>query len=185
MPLSKEKKKIAKKMISDFIKEHDLEESKIVKVGFLDDNPSIGVITRIPTGLVGLDLLTNGGWVKGHINQLFGGQDAGKTTSILELISSYQKHYDDIAAYLPSEKSFDKEYAREKGIELDDLLVCIAETAEQNLDFCINCTDPEKSIGLLIIDTLQALAAASELQDSKGKERSTEDKTMALNCSAT
>lgn len=166
-------------MIQKFIKEHKLEDNKNVRIGFLSDNPDVGKIDRLPTGNVSLDILTGGGWVKGHINQVVGGESTGKTTIFLENMAYWQKLDQDIlAAYLPAEKSFDKQYAASKGISENDALIGEVETAEQNLDFCLEALDPESVVDVLIIDTIQALSPKTELYD-KTKIRSTEANSMA------
>lgn len=180
MSLSKEKRKQLQKLADSFIKDNKLDEN--TKIGFLSDNENIGKIERLPTGLIGFDVITGGGWVKNKINQLVGGESAGKTTSILKSIANWQGTIKDfVTAYIPAEKSFDREWAKAQGCSEDLTWVYEPRTAEENLDFVIKCADKDSGINALVIDTLQALASRKELYEGKGeKERSTEDIGMAL-----
>lgn len=182
MGLSDSKRKQAIKMINTYLKSHKAEESKYIKIGFLADDPELGKIQKLSTGLIAIDVLTDGGFVKGHINQVFGGESCGKTTTFFNLLAHCQKTMDDfLPAYLPAEKSLDRVYAQACGVEDEDLLIMEGETAENNTDFCIDCANPDNGVDLLIIDTLQALSSKGELYKGKGDTtRSTEDNSMAL-----
>jgi len=185
MALSKDKKKAMQKLRDGFIKENKLPEN--VKMGFLDENENIGKIERLPTGLIGFDVLTGGGWVKNKINQLVGGESTGKTTSLLNSFAYWQKTMEDfLTAYIPAEKNFDREWAMAQGCEPDSMWVYEPRSAEENLDFVMKCSN-ESPVNCLVIDTLQALASVKEVYKGKkpdgshsDKERSTEDDTMAL-----
>jgi recombination protein RecA len=181
MPLSAEKKKQAIKMMEKFLKDHKDEEQKKIKIGFLGDNSELGKINKLTTGLIGLDTLTDGGFIKGHINLVYGGEGAGKTTTFFEFIKACQKNKDFLPGYVSAEKSLDRTYAQQVGVNIDELIVMEGETAENNTDFCIEATDPANGYDLLIVDTLQALSSKQELyKGSSQTVRSTEDNSMAL-----
>lgn len=182
MALSAEKRKQAVKMMTKFLKDHDDEEQKKIKIGFLKDNPDLGKIEKVPTGLIAFDTLTNGGLIKGHVNLIFGGEGAGKTTTFFEVIKHCQQTIKNfLPGYVSAEKSLDRDYAEQIGVVTDDLVVMEGETAENNTDFCVAATDPENGYDLLIVDTLQALASKQELYQGKTDNiRSTEDNSMAL-----
>lgn len=187
MALSKDKKKALQKLRDSFIKDNKLDPEH-TKMGFLDENEAIGKIERLPTGIIGFDVLTGGGWVKGKINQLVGGESVGKTTMLLRSIAHWQKTIKDfITAYIPAEKSFDREWSAAQGCENDQTWVYEPQTAEQNLDFVMKCADDGSGVDGLIIDTLQALSSSKEVYKGKkadgtpsDKERSVNDDTMAL-----
>jgi RecA/RadA recombinase len=185
MPLSKEKKNKINKLKSQFIKDNKINEDEI-KMGFLNEDPKIGVIERLPTGIISFDVVTNGGFAKGKINQIFGGESAGKSTMFQVAMGHWQKIIDDFfTAYLPSEKSFDREWAIQNGCDPEMLWIFEALNAEMNLDFCMKCADPSSGVDCLIIDTLQALSSVKEVyKKSNGKitkkEKSVEDDSMAL-----
>jgi len=176
-----DKKKAAQKLINKFLKDHKLQEKKNVKIGFYSDDETIGVIDRQATGILPFDLVTNGGFVKGHINLIIGGEGVGKTCHMLGAIAHAQQNYQPfLDAYLNNEKSFDRVWAKKKGI-VDEIPVIIGEfeTTEESADFCLDCTNPESGVDRLFIDTLQALAPEGELRDKKD-DRSVADCTMAL-----
>jgi RecA/RadA recombinase len=187
MSLSKEKKKALQKLRDSFLKDNKLDPEK-TKMGFLDENENIGKIERLPTGLIGFDVLTGGGWVKGKINQLVGGESAGKTTKLLKSIAYWQDNLKDfVAAYIPAEKNFDREWATAQGCKEDSTWIYEPRLAEENLDFVMKCADDNSGVDCLIIDTLQALSSAKEVYKGKkadgtpaDKERSVNDDTMAL-----
>lgn len=184
MGLSDEDKKKMKDMMQAFIKSKTTGkgEKKVVptfRIGFLEDNPDIGKVEHLPTGLIGLDVLTRGGWIKGQINQLIGAESVGKTTMMFRSIGAIQEHLDSaMISYLPAEKSYDIEWAEANGVNVNEVMTFEGGNAEENLDFCLRNLDI--NVDLLILDTLQALASKGELVDSKNKDKSTEDNTMAL-----
>ena len=186
MPLSKDKKKAMMKLRDEFIKDNKLSEE--TPMGFLDEKDSIGKISRLPTGLIGFDILTNGGWIKGKINQLVGGESVGKTTMLLNGIGHWQKTIEDfLTVYIPAEKNFDREWATAQGCTEDMTWVYEPQTAEQNLDYVMKCCSEESPVNCLVIDTLQALSSAKEVYKGKkndgrpaDKERSVFDDSMAL-----
>lgn len=182
MALSSEKRKQAVKMMTKFLKDHGDEEQKKIKIGFLKDNPELGKIEKVSTGLIAFDTLTNGGIIKGHVNLIFGGEGSGKTTTFFEIIKNCQQKIKDfLPGYVSAEKSLDRDYAEQIGVVTDDLVVMEGETAENNTDFCIEASDPDNGYDLLIVDTLQALASRQELYKGKTEDiRSTEDNSMAL-----
>lgn len=182
MALSAEKRKKAKKMIDSFLKEKKDVNQDRIKIGFLGEHETLGKIEKLPTGLLGLDILTDGGLVKGHVNLIYGGESSGKTTTFFEVIKHCQKTIDDyLAGYVSAEKSLDREYAEKIGVSSDELIVMEGETAENNTDFCIRAADPDNGYDLLVIDTLQALASKQELYKGDSQNiRSTEDNSMAL-----
>lgn len=182
MALSKEKRKKAVKMMDKFLKDHKDQEQTKIKIGFLKDNPELGKIEKLSTGLLAFDTLTNGGLIKGHVNLVYGGEGAGKTTSFFEFIKACQKNQEDfLAGYVSAEKSLDRDYAEFVGVNTDDLVVMEGETAENNTDFCIEAVNPEYGYDMLIVDTLQALSSKQELYEGKkDKLRTTEDNSMAL-----
>jgi RecA/RadA recombinase len=186
MALSKDKKKAMQKLRDGFIKENKLPED--IKMGFLDENENIGKIERLPTGIIGFDVLTGGGWVKNKINQLVGGESAGKTTSLLNSFSYWQKEFEDfLTAYIPAEKNFDREWAMAQGCEPESMWVYEPRSAEENLDFVMKCSADDSPVNCLAIDTLQALSSVKEVYKGKkkdgtpsDKERSVQDDSMAL-----
>jgi len=179
MPLNSERKEKIDKLLKKFSKDHDIDENS--KIGFLSENESIGVIEHLSTGIIGLDVITNGGLIKGKVNIIYGGENTGKSTQLLDIIAHQHKTDPDfIAAVCDNEKVFDREYATSKGIDPERLIVgADFKTAEEAYDFC-NEMAASNLINLLAVDTIQALASKGEIVTKKGKKKSTEDDTMAL-----
>ena len=185
MPLSAEKKKQIKKLKDKFIKDNKI-DGETIKMGFLSEDDSIGVIERLPTGIVAFDVVTNGGFAKGKINQIFGGESTGKSTLFQRSMGNWQNDNPEFfTAYLPSEKTFDRDWAIKNGCDPDMLWIFEALNAEMNLDFCMKCALPDSGVDCLIIDTLQALASIKEVYKKSGgkitkTEKSVENDSMAL-----
>lgn len=179
MPLDKERKKNIEKLLSKFKKDHDIDEDS--KIGFLSDNDSIGVIRHLPTGLIGFDVITNGGLIEGKPNLIYGGENTGKSTMMLMVIAYNQKRDPDyIAAICDNEKVFDRAYAEYLGVDPERLIVgADFKSAEEAYDFC-NEMAGSNLINFLVVDTIQALASHGEMYTAKGASKSTQDNTMAL-----
>lgn len=179
MPLDVERKKSIEKLLKKFKKDHSIDEDS--KIGFLSDNDSIGVIQHLPTDIIGMDVLTNGGLIKGKPNLIYGGENTGKSTMMLMIIAANQKRNPDfIAAICDNEKVFDRAYAEYLGVDPERLIVgADFKSAEQAYDFC-NEMAGSNLINFLVVDTIQALASHGEMYTAKGASKSTQDNTMAL-----
>lgn len=184
MALSEEKKKSVIKKIDNFMKKFTDKKGTIkhgIKIGFMGEDHNIGKIEKLPTGIIGFDILTGGGWVKGKINQLWGPPGCGKSTTMLTSIAHSQKHQEDfLGSYLNNEKTLDRDYAEYLGVNLEELLIAEMTTTEESADFVNLLADPDTGVDFVAFDTIQALAPDGELQTSAGKEKSVSDNTMAL-----
>lgn len=184
MALSDKKKSAVKSKIGKFIKKFTDKDGTVkpgINIGFMSEDVNIGKIERIPTGIIGFDVLTNGGWAKGKINQLWGAAGCGKSTTMLRSIAYGQKNEEDfLAAYLNNEKTLDRDYAEYLGVDHNELIVAETTTTEESADLVNLLADPETGVDFVAFDTIQALAPEGELQTSAGKEKSVADNTMAL-----
>lgn len=179
MAISEERKKKLNKQIAEFKKDHDLTEDTSVKIGILSEDESLGVVTKIPTGNIAFDILSDGGMIEGKINELYGGESSGKTTLIADMIAYNQKNKDNwLPAYLNNEKTLDKEYFKLRGVVEDEILIGEFKTTEQSADFC-NSVVKDGIADFLAIDTLQAISPESELM-KKGEVKSVSANSMAL-----
>lgn len=184
MPLSESKKKAVCKKIEKFMGQFTAKDGTVkhgVKIGFMAEDETLGKIDKLPTGIIGFDVLTGGGWVKGKINQLWGAPGCGKSTTMLKSIANSQSKEDDfLAAYLNNEKTLDRQYADFLGVNLEELIIAEMTTTEESADLVNFLADPEAGVDFVAFDTIQALAPDGELQTSAGKEKSVADNTMAL-----
>lgn len=179
MPLNADRKKILNKMLDKYKKDKEMNED--VPIGFMSDNEHIGKIEHLETGIIGLDTISNGGIIKGKINIIWGGENTGKSTLLLQTIAHRQaKDPDFVAVLCDNEKVFDRSYAESLGVDPDRLIVGAGfESAENAYDFC-NDFARSGEVQMVVIDTIQALASKGELYKSSGAQKSTEDNTMAL-----
>ena len=98
----------------------------IMKMG---DRPKLD-ISSIPTGSISLDIATGiGGVPKGRIVEIFGPESSGKTTLTLHIIAEAQKQGGK-AAFIDAEHALDPVYAKNLGVDLDELLISQPDTGE-------------------------------------------------------
>lgn len=187
MALSEKKKKAVKEKIKKFLDKHSQGrgKDKVVKaglsIGFMSEDENIGKIERLPSGVLGLDVLTGGGWAKGKINQIWGAEGVGKSTIMLLSIANAQKNVDDfLAAYLNNERTLDRTYANTLGVNFDEILVADTTTTDEAGDLVNDLADSATGVDFIAFDTIQALSPEGEIVTSAGKEKSLADNTMAL-----
>ena len=100
----------------------------------LGDDSARMNIEAIPTGSMSLDLATGiGGVPRGRIIEVFGPESSGKTTLTLHIIAEAQKQ-GGRAAFIDAEHALDPEYARNLGVDVDELLVSQPDYGEQALE---------------------------------------------------
>ena len=127
-------------------------------------------IETIPTGSIGLDLaLGTGGLPKGRVVEIFGPESSGKTTLAMHMISEAQK-LGGIAAFIDAEHAFDKAYAKNLGIDVDNLLISQPDNGEQALDIADHLIR-SGAIDIIVIDSVAALVPKAELEGEMGDSR--------------
>ena len=110
--------------------EKDFGKGAIMKLG---DKPAVSVET-IPTGALALDVaLGVGGIPRGRIIEVYGPESSGKTTLAQHIVAECQKK-GGIAAFVDAEHALDPEYARNLGVNIDELLISQPDTGEQAFD---------------------------------------------------
>jgi len=134
----------------------------------LGDRPA-EVVEAIPSGCLGLDLVTGcGGYPRGRIVEVFGPESSGKTTLALHAIAGCQAA-GGTAAFIDAEHALDPAYAERLGVRLPDLLVAQPDHGEQALDICeqlVACGE----VDLLVIDSVAALVPRAELEGEVGDQ---------------
>lgn len=139
-------------------------QGSIMKLGDATKNLNIDTIS---TGSLSLDLATGvGGVPKGRIIEIFGPESSGKTTLTLHIIAEAQKNGGK-AAFIDAEHALDPTYARNLGVNIDDLLVSQPDTGEQALEIC-DMLASSGAIDLIIIDSVAALVPKAEIQGDMG-----------------
>jgi recombination protein RecA len=121
----------------------------------------------IPTGALSLDLaLGVGGLPKGRIIEIFGPESSGKTTLALHAIANAQKR-GGIAVLIDAEYAFDANYAKNLGVDIDNLLVSQPDTGEQALEITDTLVR-SGAIDIIVIDSVAALVPAAEIEGEMG-----------------
>lgn len=133
----------------------------------LGDKKASLSIEVIPTGIYSLDLaLGVGGFPRGRIVEIFGPEGSGKTTLALEAIASTQRAGGK-ALFVDVEHAFSPEYAKNLGVNIDDLIVSQPDYAEQALDI-IDIFVRSGSVDIVVLDSVAALVPKAELDGDMG-----------------
>lgn len=136
----------------------------IMKLGDESAQQNISVIS---TGSISLDLATGvGGLPRGRIIEIFGPESSGKTTLTLHVIAEAQKAGGK-AAFIDAEHALDPVYARNLGVDVDELLVSQPDTGEQALEIC-EMLARSGAIDIIVIDSVAALVPKAEIQGEMG-----------------
>jgi recombination protein RecA len=124
-------------------------------------------VEAIPTGSVSLDIACGvGGVPKGRIIEVYGPESSGKTTLALHIIAEAQKQ-GGRAAFIDAEHALDPIYARNLGVDIDDLLVSQPDTGEDALEIC-EMLVRSGAIAVVVIDSVAALVPKAEIQGEMG-----------------
>jgi recombination protein RecA len=138
-------------------------KGSIMKLG---ENPSMDIET-ISTGSISLDLATGiGGVPKGRVIEIYGPESSGKTTLALHIVAEAQKDGGK-AAFIDAEHALDPVYARNLGVQIDELLVSQPDTGEQALEIC-DMLASSGAIDIIVIDSVAALVPRAEIQGEMG-----------------
>ncbi|MCC3143887.1 recombinase RecA [Halanaerobium sp. Z-7514] len=124
-------------------------------------------VESIPTGALPLDLaLGVGGIPRGRIIELYGNESSGKTTLGLHIIAEAQK-LDGIAAFIDAEHALDPKYAKNLGVNIDNLLISQPDSGEEALEIA-EALVRSNAIDLVVIDSVAALVPKAELEGDMG-----------------
>ena len=121
----------------------------------------------IPTGCLTLDVaLGIGGIPRGRIVEIYGSESSGKTTVALHLVAEAQK-MGGTAAFIDAEHALDPNYARNLGVNIEDLYISQPDTGEQALDICETLVS-SGAVDIIIIDSVAALTPKAEIDGEMG-----------------
>ncbi len=149
--------------------EKDFGKGSIMKLG---DKATVNV-DAIPTGALSLDVaLGIGGVPRGRIIEIYGPESSGKTTLAQHIVAECQKR-GGIAAFVDAEHALDPEYARNLGVQVDDLLISQPDTGEQALDITEELVR-SGAVDIVVVDSVAALVPKAEIEGSM------EDQQMGL-----
>ncbi|MBK2000948.1 recombinase RecA [Campylobacter sp. LH-2024] len=126
-------------------------------------------IDSISTGSVGLDLaLGIGGIPKGRIIEIYGPESSGKTTLTLHIIAECQKA-GGICAFIDAEHALDVKYARNLGVDTDNLYISQPDFGEQALEI-VETIARSGAIDLIVVDSVAALTPKAEIEGDMGDQ---------------
>ncbi|MCC6649321.1 MAG: recombinase RecA [Polyangiaceae bacterium] len=133
----------------------------------LGDEDGAEPVAVLPSGSVGLDeALGIGGYPRGRIIEVYGPESSGKTTLTLHAIAEIQRQ-GGTAAFIDAEHAFDRNYARDVGVDLDRLLVSQPDTGEQALEIAEMLTR-SGAVDLIVVDSVAALTPKAEIEGDMG-----------------
>ncbi len=135
----------------------------------LGDNP-VERPEVISTGSISFDIaLGVNGLPRGRIVEIFGPEASGKTTLALHAIAEAQKQ-GGIAAFIDAEHAFDQFYAKNLGVDIENLLVSQPDNGEQALEIADNLIR-SGAIDIIVIDSVAALTPRSEIEGDMGDSK--------------
>ena len=142
-------------------------QGSLMKLGTHADAAGIDVI---PSGSILLDeALGIGGYPRGRIIEIYGPESSGKTTLALHAIAESQK-LNGIAAFIDAEHALDPVYAKNLGVDIDNLWVSQPDTGEQALEFCENLVR-SGAVDIIVIDSVAALTPQKEIEGEMGESQ--------------
>lgn len=120
-----------------------------------------------PSGSLALDIaLGVGGFPKGRIIEVYGPESSGKTTIALQAIAEVQKR-GGRAAFIDAEHALDPVYAKNLGVNIDELLLSQPDTGEQALEIC-EALVRSNAVSIVVIDSVAALVPQAEIEGEMG-----------------
>ena len=158
-------KQLTEKELDEVLKQiqKNFGKGAIMKVG---DRPTVDVDV-IPSGSLLLDeALGVGGYPKGRIIEIYGPESSGKTTLALHAIAECQKQ-GGRAAFIDAEHAIDPVYAKNLGVDIDELILSQPDSGEQALEIAEMLAN-SGAIDLLIVDSVAALVPQAELDGEMG-----------------
>jgi recombination protein RecA len=138
-------------------------DGSIMKLG----EDSIRQVEVIPTGAMSLDLaLGVGGVPRGRIVEIYGPESSGKTTLALHIVAEAQRT-GGIAAFIDAEHALDPVYAKNLGVDVDELLISQPDTGEQALEIT-DMLIRSGALDVVVIDSVAALVPRAEIEGEMG-----------------
>ncbi len=139
-------------------------KGSVMKLG---DNAKNMNIEAVPTGSLSLDIaLGIGGMPRGRIIEIYGPESSGKTTVALHVVAEVQKQ-GGIAGFIDAEHALDPVYAKNIGVDIDNLYISQPDSGEQALEITETMVR-SGAIDVLIIDSVAALVPKAEIDGEMG-----------------
>lgn len=133
----------------------------------LGDNTANMNVETVPTGSLSLDIaLGLGGIPKGRIVEIYGPESSGKTTVTLHMIAEVQKR-GGIAGFIDAEHALDPNYAKNIGVDIDNLYISQPDSGEQALEITETMVR-SGAIDIVVVDSVAALTPKAEIDGDMG-----------------
>ena len=146
--------------------EKDFGKGAIMRMG----EEKVDNVEVIPTGSIGLNAaLGVGGYPKGRIIEIYGPESSGKTTLALHAMAEVQKT-GGIAAFIDAEHAFDRFYAANLGVDVDNLFISQPDNGEQALQIADQLIS-SAAVDIIVIDSVAALTPKAEIEGEMGDNK--------------
>ncbi len=133
----------------------------------LGENTANMNVETIPTGSLSLDIaLGLGGIPRGRIIEIYGPESSGKTTVALHMVAETQKR-GGIAGFIDAEHALDPVYAKNIGVDIDNLYISQPDNGEQALEICETMVR-SGAVDIIIVDSVAALVPKAEIDGDMG-----------------
>lgn len=166
--MSKEEKKEKLKTLENVVLKLEKAYGKGTIMRLTDDK--VVDVPAISTGSLSLDMaLGVGGLPRGRVVEIYGPESSGKTTLALHAIAEAQK-LGGIAAFVDAEHAFDRFYAENLGIDLENLLISQPDHGEQALEITEHLVR-SGAIDIIVVDSVAALVPKAELEGEMGESK--------------
>ena len=160
--MNEEKQKALEAALGHIEKQYG--KGSVMKLG---DSSSNMVVEAIPTGSLGLDIaLGVGGVPKGRIVEIYGPESSGKTTVALHMVAEVQKR-GGIAGFIDAEHALDPVYAKNIGVDIDNLYISQPDNGEQALEITETMVR-SGAVDIVIVDSVAALVPKAEIEGDMG-----------------
>ena len=160
--MNEEKQKALEAALGHIEKQYG--KGSVMKLG---DSSSNMVVEAVPTGSLGLDIaLGVGGVPKGRIVEIYGPESSGKTTVALHMVAEVQKR-GGIAGFIDAEHALDPVYAKNIGVDIDNLYISQPDNGEQALEITETMVR-SGAVDIVIVDSVAALVPKAEIEGDMG-----------------
>ena len=160
--INEEKQKALEAALGHIEKQYG--KGSVMKLG---DSSSNMVVEAVPTGSLGLDIaLGVGGVPKGRIVEIYGPESSGKTTVALHMVAEVQKR-GGIAGFIDAEHALDPVYAKNIGLDIDNLYISQPDNGEQALEITETMVR-SGAVDIVIVDSVAALVPKAEIEGDMG-----------------
>ena len=160
--MNEEKQKALEAALGHIEKQYG--KGSVMKLG---DSSAHMQIEAVPTGSLGLDIaLGVGGVPKGRIVEIYGPESSGKTTVALHMVAEVQKR-GGIAGFIDAEHALDPVYAKNIGVDIDNLFISQPDNGEQALEITETMVR-SGAVDIVIVDSVAALVPKAEIEGDMG-----------------